>query len=504
MKEDSNIITHWIIEVFLIISSLLMLSSCQDHEIQSRIEGYTEINLKFPDYDPDEHKGFIDIKIENGIRPFQEQLKISDSGLASYSFINDRKREMILNYQNREINLIVSPNDLINAELQITEIVDLGSELEASTITSGSEKRTNNLILHSTKWLDSLIGFAPMGIKQDGRTEEMKFKEERLAFLKSQIEAFRKYVLQNGITDETYINWGNAQIRHSAARYLNMYPFNGKYNTEIVETSEYFDFNKDLTRAVGDEEFAYISYQDYLEMYTSTFLIIANISDRYAAKREQLKNDSLSIFPIVFNMVKKLPDQKTREYVMAYTYKMSPNIPESYEDSLEYYVSSELKEQLQTMKPKETATIVSLLHEYDIAENEKDELIDIYSSLKGKVIYHDFWFATCQPCIMEMPHYNELMSSLNSDEVEFLFFGVYMENEDWIKAIEKHNLGGKHHLLTQNQLAFFQKYFGVRGYPHHHIVGPNGVIGEKVPFQTFPSNFDAIKKRINRFNGIQP
>lgn len=42
------------------------------------------------------------------------------------------------------------------------------------------------------------------------------------------------------------------------------------------------------------------------------------------------------------------------------------------------------------------------------------------SELRGKVIVLNFWFIKCKPCIVEMPHLNELQSQFNFDDVVFL------------------------------------------------------------------------------------
>ena len=85
----------------------MFLTSCQEKQTENQIENYTEVNLNFRDYEPSEHKSFIDLKIENGMNPIQQQLKISDSGTVFYNFINEKKRELVFNYENREFSLII-------------------------------------------------------------------------------------------------------------------------------------------------------------------------------------------------------------------------------------------------------------------------------------------------------------------------------------------------------------------------------------------------------------
>ena len=172
-----------------------------------------------------------------------------------------------------------------------------------------------------------------------------------------------------------------------------------------------------------------------------------------------------------------MPANKDREYVMTYAYySNSRGTPEKYRDSLNKYVSSDILALLETKEENENSNFLHLLKNYDISDAEKKELLDLYADTAGKVIFHDFWFASYYPCMLEFPHYNDLILSNNEEEVVFIFYGTYMTENEWEKTIKKYDLKGVHHLLTKDQLAFFQRYFGVKGFPHHQMVNSEGNI----------------------------
>lgn len=225
---------------------------------------------------------------------------------------------------------------------------------------------------------------------------------------------------------------------------------------------------------------------------------MSDVADKYSSKREQLKKGSLTNFPIAFNMVKKRPKNNERELLMAYLYRKNKQVPEKYQDSLKNFVNDELLNQVKSLEKNETLDIITLIENYDIPDNEKKGLLALYENAKGKVIYHDFWFTNCAPCMKELPNYNDLIATVDKEKVAFIFYGAYMKNEEWKKTIDKFQLKGKHHLLTKNQLAFFEKYFGVHGFPHHQIIKSNGQIGEKVRYGAYPSNFEEIKNLIDK------
>jgi len=164
---------------YYIFLTLILLTSCNQKETNKRTENLTEINLNFSDYNPSQHKSFIDLKIENAINPIEQQLKISDSGTVSYTFINDRKKELIFNYENREFSMIASPNEKINTNLNIAELLDWKNKWKNFKVTTGKNKETNNLILSNTGYIDSLIKQAPDGFSNDGQSIDLIYNEEK-------------------------------------------------------------------------------------------------------------------------------------------------------------------------------------------------------------------------------------------------------------------------------------------------------------------------------------
>jgi thiol-disulfide isomerase/thioredoxin len=475
----------------------MFLTSCKETETENRVENYTEVNLNFSDYEPSEHKSFIDLKIENGINPIEQQLKISDSGTVFYNFINEKKRELVFNYENSEFSLIVSPNEKLNAELTIAELTDWKSKFNGFKTTSGENRVTNNLILANTSYLDSLIKQAPDGFSNDGKSVDIDYKNKRVSEMQEQLKAFDFFIKKKNIKDKTFIDWSKSQIKYRAGNDLSLYPFFGTLNRKIDDENDYFNFINEVKPNQNDE-LTYQSRLKYLETLSTSYKIMSNVADKYSSEREQLKKDSLSNFPIAFNMVKKRPKNDERELLMAYLYRKNNKVPELYQDSLASFVNDKLLKQVKSLEKNETLNIVTLIKNYDIPDNEKTELLALYNNAKGKVIYHDFWFTNCAPCMKELPNYNDLIATTNEQDVEFIFYGAYMTNEEWKKTIDKFKLKGKHHLLTKNQLAFFEKYFGVHGFPHHQIIKSNGQIGDKVRFGAYPNNFDDINKLIDK------
>ena len=62
------------------------------------------------------------------------------------------------------------------------------------------------------------------------------------------------------------------------------------------------------------------------------------------------------------------------------------------------------------------------------------------SKLLGKIVYINFWFSACSPCMMEMPQLNDLYTKFKSD-TNFVFISISSDKEDKIKIVKsKYNI----------------------------------------------------------------
>lgn len=478
---------------------LVILFSCRKEEKKNlnQIENLTEISLHFKGYNPSEHKSFIALTIENSIDPIEKQLSISDSGVVTYNFINPKHTELIFNYENREFSLIASPNEEIKGHLNIQDLLDKRKFNEFQI--TGRNQDTNELILANTFYLDSLIKTSSPYFRRNGSTPDIDYKVQRMEEMKNHLSHFERFITVNNINNQQFIDWSTSKICYSAGYDLCSYPYFGPINKELSIENDYFSFLKEV-KPNKNNRILYQHYLRYVEALSTSLLIMSNVSNHFKCEREQLKRDSISNFPILFNIIKDLSDDQDKDLIMAFAYQKAKRIPENYQDSLKLFVDGKLIAQLHKAEGIETKPITTLLEEYGISRKEKDELLELYKETKNKVVFHDFWFASCAPCVRELPNYNALIKSIESDVV-FIFYGLNMNEEEWKTAIKKFKLKGRHHLLTKNQLAFFERFFELNGFPHHHIINAKGqIVNEEIP-RVIPGNFDQIKALISK-NGI--
>ncbi len=240
----------------IILITYLLLSSCEQEHEKNLASNLAQINLEFLDYNKNLHKSFLDITIENGVAPIKEQLKIDDNGTASYSFINDKTREILISFEHRKFSQFISPGEALNAELVINELLEYKSNLTHSKIVSGANIETNNLILNYTYTLDSLINNSTAGTSNNGTVSEMEYQEIRLTQMRNQLDELKSLLENNKISNKAFINWCIAQINYRAGYDLSLYPVM-QINRSKDDKSPYFDFVNKLSK---DSEIQFLSH----------------------------------------------------------------------------------------------------------------------------------------------------------------------------------------------------------------------------------------------------
>ena len=95
--------------------------------------------------------------------------------------------------------------------------------------------------------------------------------------------------------------------------------------------------------------------------------------------------------------------------------------------------------------------------------------------LKGKVVFYNFYFAFCQPCLAEKEGLKELYETFASDDV--LFVAITFDNNEIIRQFQTtHGMRFKTISIGMNEIA---RHFGVRQFPVNFLVGIDGTIVKK-------------------------
>jgi len=109
-------------------------------------------------------------------------------------------------------------------------------------------------------------------------------------------------------------------------------------------------------------------------------------------------------------------------------------------------------------------------------KNDKGEMVSL-NSLRGKVVYIDFWGVGCGPCIYEIKNTTAaLHERYKNKNIVFLNICVDTDEKDWKSNLTSLNVSGINLIAegwTRNPVC--QKY-NVTGIPHYVTIGADGKI----------------------------
>jgi len=138
-------------------------------------------------------------------------------------------------------------------------------------------------------------------------------------------------------------------------------------------------------------------------------------------------------------------------------------------DPTPFYAAA-LKEnynKLQSLKPGAAAPDFTL-------KDEHGRQVSL-SSLKGKVIYLDFWGVYCGPCMAEINDYTtQLHEKYKDKNVVFVNICVDASEKEWKNTLVKSQLNGVN-LLTQFSDPLCSTY-NISGIPHYYLIDQTGRI----------------------------
>ena len=94
---------------------------------------------------------------------------------------------------------------------------------------------------------------------------------------------------------------------------------------------------------------------------------------------------------------------------------------------------------------------------------------------RGKVVYVDFWYSGCRPCLAEAPAADRLKRRFLGKDVVFLYISTETVVEGWRASIVAHGLNGPNsvHLIDPEGWHAARSY-RVQGFPTYFLIGRDG------------------------------
>lgn len=106
-----------------------------------------------------------------------------------------------------------------------------------------------------------------------------------------------------------------------------------------------------------------------------------------------------------------------------------------------------------------------------------EDLYDVISRHKGRLILINFWASWCIPCRAEMPFAATLKEKYKDRPVSFLYISIDEDTGNWLKAAAQEKLNKDNsYLLLHRDNAPFAKQYGISSIPRYMLFGKDGKV----------------------------
>ena len=116
-------------------------------------------------------------------------------------------------------------------------------------------------------------------------------------------------------------------------------------------------------------------------------------------------------------------------------------------------------------------------------DGKKTSLTKVLNSMKGKVVYVDFWASGCRPCCAEMKPAAELRERMKGKDVEFIYLSTDDDHSKMCASLDKLKLTGcKVYRILNPKAAKFIYEYNINLIPRYILINKNGkIVNDNAP-----------------------
>lgn len=414
-------------------------------------------------------------------------------------------QDILVRYGDNSFPIIIHPSDSIHILFDANKISDK-DQLAKSIQFTGSKSDNESLIAFYA--IISKI-FIPW---EQYCQYEKEYNSDKFTALLDSLRSLKKEAanefIRQGVSKELE-NWIKKEVDFDYYNWLALYPYDhagfNKLDEYTIVPSSFYDFmNIELSLSDLSNSKSIIFISRYQRRISSLMIDDGKLfkpDGRWTYKGNA--NDA-----IIKIILKYTSDSLLREMLIArqlyYTldrreikdfekhyalFEKTVTQPFLREPLINKYV--ETKEHFENAQQREN-TLLKLTK-----NTPANELITkILDDHKGKIIYLDIWATWCSPCRREMPFSKELMQTLDSDKIAFIYLCIDSDKDKWKAIISELDISGSHYFATPDQSRFLYQLFEMNGVPQYVLLDTKGNVIEK-GIQLRPSE-SLIKTKIDK------
>lgn len=277
---------------------------------------------------------------------------------------------------------------------------------------------------------------------------------------------------------KTFSSYCKGEITHFSNFYKNQYILQNIFGQRKIKQedipSHYYDFwNKfELLDDNCSSDFYRNSVVDYIG-YTATKRL--NLFNDYPDREKY----SATEFKIIDSLLVNRPFTKERikgeKLIFLINYFDLPQLVESeFKNYKKEFPTSKYVALIQKKWDKKNKNTFSVPD--FVLKDVSGKAFDI-KSIRGKIVYIDFWGSWCKACIAQMPNSLELQQKYKDKDVAFLFIDFYDTKDKWLKAIKDKKITGLHVKAEKEDEEYFNEKFGIdQGFPRYALLDKKGIL----------------------------